>query len=117
MHAQACLQLTMRFCPAEDGVSPHLSIGERARIIPKISKSDEAFAKECIDFVWGHEDINISELNDLFERVRTHHTHTFASLAAVRPALAHTCVNADEHGCACSPARACTEQAPTKQAS
>lgn len=60
---------------ADDGVSPHLNIGERARTIPKISKSDEAFAKECIDFVWGYEDINTSELNDLFERVRSQAAH------------------------------------------
>ena len=35
---------------------------------PPITKSDEAFASENIEFVFGG-DLNIEELNDLFEKV------------------------------------------------
>lgn len=37
--------------------------------IPTISKSDEEFREEKIEFVFGREGIDLAELNDLFERV------------------------------------------------
>lgn len=36
---------------------------------PKITKSDAAFAKEHIEFVFGSDLVDIEELNDLFEKV------------------------------------------------
>lgn len=36
---------------------------------PQITKSDEAFQEEGIEFVWGIEGIVLDELNDLFQKV------------------------------------------------
>ena len=35
-----------------------------------ISKTDEAFASDGVEFVYGAAGINLAELNDLFEKVR-----------------------------------------------
>ena len=37
--------------------------------VPTISKSDEAFAEQGVEFVRGHEGIDLSELNGLFVKV------------------------------------------------
>jgi hypothetical protein len=39
------------------------------RQAPNISKSDEDFLEDGVEFVWGSDTINIGELNDLFEKV------------------------------------------------
>lgn len=37
---------------------------------PLMSKSDEAFAHDGVEFVWGSESLDVEALNDLFEKVR-----------------------------------------------
>lgn len=54
---------------AADGVSAHISIGDAARKPPPITKSDEAFRQDGLEFVWGGAGIDVKELNELFERV------------------------------------------------
>jgi len=39
---------------------------------PAITKSDAAFAAEGLEFVVGHDSVSLSELNDLFHKVRQH---------------------------------------------
>ena len=53
-----------------DGISARISIGDAARKPPPISKSDEAFREDGVEFVWGAAGIDVQELNELFERVR-----------------------------------------------
>lgn len=36
---------------------------------PDITKSDDSFAVDGIEFIWGTDTLNIEELNDLFQRV------------------------------------------------
>ena len=36
---------------------------------PVISKTDEAFAADGVEFVYGAEGIDLAELNDLFKKV------------------------------------------------
>ena len=43
---------------------------ERGLPRPVISKTDEAFASDGVEFVYGAAGINLAELNDLFEKVR-----------------------------------------------
>ncbi len=39
---------------------------------PRLSKLDSDFAEcEGVQFVWGHEELDVDELNDLFELVRS----------------------------------------------
>jgi hypothetical protein len=40
-------------------------------IPPAISKSDKTFQNEGLEFMWGSKGIDVKELNDLFERVRS----------------------------------------------
>ncbi|CAL8466085.1 g5621 [Coccomyxa elongata] len=57
---------------AADGMSSaKAALGQvlRRNPSPKISKSDEAFEKMGVEFVWGYSDLNLDELNDLFSRV------------------------------------------------
>ena len=57
---------------AADGMSSaKAALGQvlRGSSSPKISKSDEAFEKMGVEFVWGYHDLNLDELNDLFSRV------------------------------------------------
>ncbi len=37
---------------------------------PKITKTDEAFAADGVEFVYSHEGIDLEELNELFGKVR-----------------------------------------------
>lgn len=36
---------------------------------PKVTKTDAAFTKEGLEFVWGQEGLSLTDLNDLFEKV------------------------------------------------
>ena len=57
-----------------DGVSASLAawsvVHEGQLEAPAITKSDEQFMKENLEFVVGQQDLNLTELNDLFELVR-----------------------------------------------
>lgn len=45
---------------------------------PKLSKTDEAFAKAGVEFVQGGDEVDIPELNNLFEQVsRAYHYTVF----------------------------------------
>ena len=50
-------------------MSSPFNLGSAAKIVPRVSKSDEAFAKDGVEFVWGADDVNVDELNDLFAKV------------------------------------------------
>ncbi len=39
-------------------------------VAPSISKQDIVFADQGLQFVWGHQNIDLDELNRLFEKVR-----------------------------------------------
>lgn len=54
---------------AQEGISPSKDWFTVAPQVPTISKSDEEFREEKIEFVFGAEGIDLAELNDLFERV------------------------------------------------
>jgi hypothetical protein len=56
-------------CGVGDGMSPLICLEERGMVPPPISKSDETFQNEGLEFIWGSKGIDVKELNDLFERV------------------------------------------------
>jgi hypothetical protein len=45
------------------------SVPEERLQAPSISKSDTFFLKQNLEFVWGAQDIDLTELNDLFTKV------------------------------------------------
>lgn len=56
---------------AADGMVPldTWSVPEERLQAPSISKSDTFFLKQNLEFVWGAQDIDLTELNDLFTKV------------------------------------------------
>jgi uncharacterized protein YaaQ len=48
------------------GIPQEIALSENA---PAITKSDEAFLKDGVEFMWGIKDLDVDELNDLFEKV------------------------------------------------
>jgi len=56
---------------AADGMVPldTWSMPEERLQAPSISRSDEFFLKQNLEFVWGAQDIDLTELNDLFIKV------------------------------------------------
>lgn len=63
---------------ADDGICPDKA-GLAVQLIemlgpPKITKTDEAFAADGVEFVYNHEGIDLEELNELFGKV-SHKAH------------------------------------------
>lgn len=57
-------------CPTKSQLQNHLqNTLETVLTVPTISRSDDAFAADGVEFVEGIEGINIEELNDLFVKV------------------------------------------------
>ena len=58
---------------------------------PKITKTDEAFAADGVEFVYSHEGIDLEELNELFGKV-SHEPALRLRLADASPyARFHVC--------------------------
>ena len=45
-------------------------LGDEQRTPPSISKGDDAFEADGVEFVWGASSVDLAQLNDLFEKVR-----------------------------------------------
>ncbi len=59
---------------ATEGISPDKStwwkkLESRDLSIPQLSKADQAWMDEGLEFVYTREGVSISELNDLFQKV------------------------------------------------
>jgi len=65
MHAAAVLLATDGMSSAKAALGQIL----RENPSPKISKSDEDFERMGVEFVWGYQELNLDDLNDLFSRV------------------------------------------------
>lgn len=65
-----CWQLT-RAASAADGMSPgKVGFGlDTTTVPPSLSRSDDAFLGDGVEFMWGDHDIDITQLNDLFDKV------------------------------------------------
>lgn len=52
-------------------IADHAAAADARLAPPPITKSDERFLEDGMEFVWGAEGVNLAELNDLFQRVST----------------------------------------------
>lgn len=59
---------------AADGVAQQLDwAGSEEKLkAPQITRSDQQFLDQNLEFVWGCQGLNLTELNDLFEKVGAH---------------------------------------------
>ncbi|GMH39676.1 hypothetical protein BSKO_07574 [Bryopsis sp. KO-2023] len=58
---------TEGLCPAKQLWEAKVEDGNLS--IPPLSKTDQGFTEDGVEFVEGHQEINVDELNDLFEKV------------------------------------------------
>ena len=89
MHAHAAT------AAADDGVCP-AKAALAVQLVetlapPKITKTDEAFAADGVEFMYSHEGIDLEELNDLFGKVRCNVAAMLSVVCTSRLLLPSTC--------------------------